>query len=334
MEENNTDIQTERNTSEHESVETTSTDRSVYEDVMASMREIEGGTDTQAKQENIPSTEVKQPPPTQIERPRSWAKEYWNDFDALPDNLKQVVLTREKERETQLSKKQQEFAEKSAPFLSLAQKHQDIFPNGISVEVLDGLIQMRKGLQTNPKETLTMIKQHLGIDENSELESDDYVVPPIIGQLEAKINSLQDYINNVKTKEVEEVHRRNFDEVTKFATAINENGELLYPHYKEVAGDMIPILAALKESRPNDPSIELLKDAYERATWSNSSVREKLIEAQIKNQLNKQSNTLESRQIKGSSLPSRNGSRSVSSNKKVDPNDLRALVAAVYDGEI
>ncbi len=300
---------------------------SLLADVTASYEELEGGTKTKDSQENeVTSRQNKEVPPTkkEIERPHSWAKEHWADFDAMPDNLRQVVLQRERERETYLSKKQQEIHNQILPFSQLAKDYQDIFPDGnVSIDAIKGLLQFRREFTNNPAKILGDLQEYV-----NSLEAGD-VPNPKITELESKLNKLQ---WSIQEKAQQEVFAKNLDEVTRFASSKDERGELLYPYYKDIAGDMVPLLQMLKAANPHMSGQELLKDAYERATWSSSATRQKMVEAQLKTEREKIEQEKRTRSARSASLSSRGG---VSNSKSaVDPNDLVALMTAIYDGEI
>jgi len=300
---------------------------SLLAEITASYDELESGIKTKESQENkaIPKqNEEASPTKREIERPNSWGKEHWADFDAMPDNLKQVVLQRERERETSLSKKQQEIYNQILPYSQLAKDYQDIFPDGnVSVDTLKGLLQFRREFTNNPIKTLGDLQEYA-----NSLEAGD-VPDPKIAELESKLNKLQ---GSIQEKAQQEVFAKSLDEVTRFASSKDEKGELLYPYYKEIAGDMVPLLQMLKAANPQMSGQELLKDAYERATWSNSIIRQKMVEAQLKTGKEEIEQEKRTRSARSASLSSRSG---VSNSKSaVDPNDLVALMTAIYDGDI
>ena len=300
---------------------------SLLAEITASYEELEGRVETEDSQENkvIPrQNEEAQPTKKEVERPHSWGKEHWADFDAMPDNLKQVVLQRERERETSLSKKQQEIHNQILPYSQLAKDYQDIFPDGnVSIDTLKGLLQFRREFTNNPIKTLGDLQEYANSLETGDIPN------PKIAELESRLNKLQ---GSIQEKMQQEVFAKSLDEVTRFASSKDEKGELLYPHYKDIAGDMVPLLQMLKAANPQMSGQELLKDAYERATWSNSTIRQKMVEAQLKTEKEKIEQEKRTRSARSASLSSRGG---VSNSKSaVDPNDLVALMTAIYDGDI
>ena len=275
--------------------------------------------------------------PDPLDAPTHWAVEHQEMFRGLDPKAQSFLMDRSKDMEAAHTKRSQEIAplrnaaEKWTPYLSQMQAEPS--------QVFDKLMQHEYGLRTGTNEQKINILLGLARDYQVDMrqngngdppsaEEDPFgvaekiqaAVGPIVQQVQQMNGNMQQqqgYSQQASTAAAQ----KNVDE---FRNRKGADGKPAHPYYDEVFNDMLA-MAQTKQAAGQPPDIADLADMYERATWSNASVRAKMqaAERHISTQTEQQRQT-RARTAAGS-LAGGGGSQTE------QPKDRRSAIEAAWD---
>lgn len=104
-------------------------------------------------------------------------------------------------------------------------------------------------------------------------------VDPRYQGLQQEIVQLRSAIEGMTSQNTSQLHAENLALVQSFMNERDDKGNLLHPHFEEVGAEIQQHAALLRQQQPYLDSKEILKAAYDFATYSNQSVRAKIQEA-------------------------------------------------------
>jgi hypothetical protein len=214
----------------------------------------------------------------QVEAPAYWSEESRAQFDALPDEAKNVVLEQAKNANADYTRKATELAEQrkaGQPLQAVTDKWNGYLQQqGTTAELaFDNLMQTQHALRTGTPEqkrqALESIRQTYGI---SDAEEDEYRDPEL-ASLESQIQSLSSQVNQNQTTQYQSQLDAANQSISQFANEVDGNGDLKHPHFDTVQAKMTELIAG------NDDMD--LQAAYEAASEPiNSLVSERVAKAQ------------------------------------------------------
>ena len=162
-----------------------------------------------------------------------------------------------------------------------------------------------------------------GISLNTESEFDETNNNPEMDMMKAELHQLQQ--NNQQSQQVNTVNQVR-DTISQFKSEMDIHGKPKHPYFDELESDMAQ-LAQVDIASGKAPD---LNELYEKAAWSNSTVRSKLLQSQQtetkKNQEQERQAKLVKAKKAGSSI-----SGSVPSQKPTAPKGVYDEVRAQFD---
>ena len=210
-----------------------------------------------------------------VQPPVSWSKEDRAVFATLPPNVQELLSRREREMTADYTRKTQEIAEVrrfSDEVKPIIDRHAPLIAHaGVPAgQVLDQLFSLYEHSQRDPVGYIKWAAQSMNVDLSALQPApvDEYVDPGVQelrNQNQAllqQVQSVSQYIQQQQTQQVQ-------SQIESFAKAADETGQPMRPHFDKVKGEMSRLLGA--------GIVNTLEEAYDRAVWSDPSIREDLI---------------------------------------------------------
>jgi hypothetical protein len=243
-------------------------------------------TEIHQHDKTVESPDGQQQQENSLSPPIHWSAADKEAFQKSPPEVQEWALRRDKQINADYTRKTQEIAnfrktwepinEMLAPYAA-----QGVNPTAL-IQQWAGIAQQ---LQQNPAETLRSLAQQYRVDLGAPQQQpqDDLYQDPQVAQLKQTIEQLQQQqmgiTNAIQSREQYEQQSRQQAmeaQIAAFSEQKNENGELSNPYFNDVITDMMQ-LAQIERQSGRQPS---LQDLYDRAIWSNPTVREKVLAAQ------------------------------------------------------
>ena len=200
--------------------------------------------------------------------PDHWSATDREMFEGLDDGAKEFVQRRYASMEKDYHSKTQKAA--SAIKLSdsiegmLAPFKEKMQLAGIDdVTAISKLVAAQALLERDPKAGIEHLAKSYGVDlDDVDVEYDE--ADPNIARLEEKIRLME---GNQSTASLDTWNAK----IEQFKDAADGQGKLLHPHFDEVYDDMVTLV---KSQVAGD-----IDTAYQKAIWSNETVRSKMLES-------------------------------------------------------
>ena len=262
---------------------------------------------------------------TGIEAPEHWAVEDREMFSKQTPEAKDWLMDIYKGMESAHTKRSQEIA----PFRNTVDQWSGYLNNvGVRPEqMFNSLMQVESALRTGTVEqkrgTVLKIAQEYGISLNIESELEDDNNNPERDMLIAENHQLR---QNTQMAQQNDSTSQVRDAISQFKSEMDIHGKPKHPYFDELESDM----AQLAQVDIASGKVPDLSELYEKAMWSNSTVRSKLLQSQQtetkKNQEQERQAKLAKAKKAGSSI-----SGSVPSQKTTAPKSIEEDVRALYD---
>ena len=221
-----------------------------------------------------------------VDAPAHWALEDQEMFRGLDGKAQQFLLGRSKDMEAAHTKRSQEIAplrtamEEWKPYLDSIKVTPDLaFKTLISAEHT-----LRTGTEGQKRAALLKLASDYGISleeqkANGTAQETDFLTADIqkaVQPLQQELGTIRDTIVRRDEEAKLAQAERSAEQVRQFRDAKTEAGHPAHPYFDEVQEDMTR-LAQADVASGKTPDIN---DLYERAIWSNPTVRAKLQAAQ------------------------------------------------------
>lgn len=217
-------------------------------------------SEVKAEEENTNPTPAE--PEEVIAAPLAYKQEYKDSFNTLPLDWRKYLSQREKEVELGISKANSKY--NWLENIYNARKENLGFKD--SKEYIENLVAIGDALNSDPAATISKLQSIFGISEQN-----NDVMQRQINQLNQALQQQQAFLQSQEDA-------RFMNEITAFRDAKDAEGNVLHPYFEDVRADMANLGKA---------GVGTLEEAYERAIWGNPSIREKLLQAQAKAELDK-----------------------------------------------
>lgn len=251
-------------TSKRTSFETTERKYGIMSDLRDELEQNFTAAETQsevkAEEENTNPTPAE--PEEVIAAPLAYKQEYKDSFNTLPLDWRKYLSQREKEVELGISKANSKY--NWLENIYNARKENLGFKD--SKEYIENLVAIGDALNSDPAATISKLQSIFGISEPN-----NDVMQRQINQLNQALQQQQAFLQSQEDA-------RFMNEITAFRDAKDAEGNVLHPYFEDVRADMANLGRA---------GVGTLEEAYERAIWGNPSIREKLLQAQAKAELDK-----------------------------------------------
>lgn len=207
-----------------------------------------------------------------MDAPKAYTKEYQESFKTLSPEWRKYLIEREKQSEkgfSELGNKLNAYKWTDEVF---GNRQERLGKSGFQNprEYFEHLTAIDDALDKDPAATLLELSKAYGVDFN-DTEQYSNSLQKQLSEMQQSIAFQQAYIRDQQTRTANQA----FDD---FIKAKDEAGNPRHPYWEDVRTDMIRLI-----KNGISPTLD---DAYERAVWSDKSVRDKMIAAQTNAELN------------------------------------------------
>ena len=251
----------------------------ISEDIQAALASVQheqSQDDTERQQpRNVEEEQTNHPPAAEVDEwltaPASYTNEMKDLFPTLPLNVRKYLTERESQMEKGMSSKNNQL--QSYKWVDHVFLPQDIQALGYrnAQECAAGLMNVVRNLYSNPTQTLAYLNETYGqpaVQHNNNDSSKDFQNRMM--SMQQQLDEQNAYLRSLQQNAANE-HLR------QFVSAKDDKGNPKYPYYEQAKPAMIKLLkSGLCQS---------LEDAYERAIWLSSDIRDKMIAEQNKQAL-------------------------------------------------
>ena len=235
----------------------------------------ESPEDTVAEATDDADSEGSEPDNQTITAPQSMSAKDREAFYTLPPESQQWISDRVKSQEADYTRKTMEVAEQRKLYDKLEQaiapRRQQFAMNGMDEGTAIGqLLALSDYADSDPVGFTRYLLEQRGIPVSALTTApgvDNYVDP----QMLAMQNRLQGFENHFAQQQSQQLEQQGevvSGAIESFATA--------NPFYGELEGEMVPIVSALRESKPGLTSDQYLQMAYKMALATNDEVSGKI----------------------------------------------------------
>lgn len=204
-----------------------------------------------------------------LNAPKSYTKEYQENFKDLPQNWRKYLIDREKQVErgfSDLGNKANAYKYIDDAFNSRQERLSKIGING-SKDYFGFLTGIDDALNQDPTATIQALADAYNIPFGATQDSSSELLQKQIRELQLSINQQQEYIKEQQSQKASQA-------INDFVSAKLDNGQPKHPYFEDVRQDMVSLIKS--------GLCDNLDDAYNRAIWTNETVRNKLIAEQSK----------------------------------------------------
>ena len=194
-----------------------------------------------------------EPVPQPLAAPKTWPAEQREAFEQLPEDQREFMINRERERDAAFTRKTTELSEQRKQLEGLdgvlAPYKQQMQAHGISeAEDVSRLMSYDNALRQNPQAAIQQLAQHYGVQLPSGDSGADYVdeQPTDLHtqQLQQQLAQTQQQVNMLAQSQHQERYRSLEDQVGSFANAKDADGNLKHPHFEQVRERMSRLVTA------------------------------------------------------------------------------------------
>lgn len=207
-----------------------------------------------------------------ITAPNSYKQEYKDTFNQLPTEWQKYLATREKEVEQGLSKARNQYSWVDKVYND---RREALAAQGYNSaqDYINDLVLISDALAKDPTATLEALRSNYGIEANGQ---ENNALQRQLMALQQTVNQQQSYLNAQRQESI-------VNALNAFMNAKDESGNAKHIYFDDVRDEMV---ALLKSGLAKD-----YEDAYNQAVWRVESVRNKMIAAQAKAELEQKTAT-------------------------------------------
>ena len=234
----------------------------------------ESPEDTVAEATDDADSEGSEPDDQTITAPQSMSAKDREAFDTLPPESQQWISDRVRAQEADYTRKTMEVAEQRKLYDKLEQaiapRRQQFAMNGMDEGTAIGqLLALSDYADSDPVGFTRYLLEQRGIPVSALSETvGEYSVDP---QLLAMQNRLQGFENHFAQQQSQQLEQQG-----EVVSGVIESFATANPFYGELEGEMVPIVSALRESKPGLTSDQYLQMAYKMALATNDEVSGKI----------------------------------------------------------
>lgn len=214
-----------------------------------------------------------------------WSAEEKERFAALPREAQEFVLKRESDVNTLLTQKTQEIADVKRGFDSLqgiyAQYRHNYASDADFTQAISGRVaqleQLSSQAERDPVGFIKYLAEQRGIDLQQQFGGEGEYTDPDIAALKSEITQLKQLVSHQQQQAQQSELNKNQSLVQSFKQNTQE-----YPHFETLESQIAALIPAIKSANPGASNESVIKEAYEKATWADPVVREKLLIEQKK----------------------------------------------------
>lgn len=207
-----------------------------------------------------------------ITAPNSYKQEYKDSFNQLPTEWQKYLATREKEVEQGLSKARNQYSWVDKVYND---RREALAAQGYNSaqDYINDLVLISDALAKDPTATLEALRSNYGVEASGQ---ENNALQRQLMALQQTVNQQQSYLNAQRQESI-------MNALNAFMNAKDESGNAKHIYFDDVRDEMV---ALLKSGLAKD-----YEDAYNQAVWRVESVRNKMIAAQAKAELEQKTAT-------------------------------------------
>jgi len=224
--------------------------------------------------ESDTESEGSEPVSQTITAPQSMSAKDREAFYALPPESQQWISDRVKSQEADYTRKTMEVAEQRKMYdkveQAIAPRRQQFAMNGLDEGTAIGqLLALSDYADSDPVGFTRYLLEQRGIPVSALNENvGEYSVDPQMLEMQQRIQGFENHFAQQQNQQLEQEGQVVSGVINDFATS--------NPFYEELESDMIPIVSALRESKPGLTSDQYLQTAYKMALAANDEVSAKV----------------------------------------------------------
>jgi hypothetical protein len=204
-----------------------------------------------------------------LNAPKSYTKEYQENFKELPQTWRKYLIDREKQVErgfSDLGNKANAYKYIEDAYNSRQERLSNIGIKG-SKDYFGFLTGIDDALNQDPSATIQALADAYNIPFGATMDNSNELLQKQIRDLQLSINQQQQFIKEQQSQKASQT-------INDFVNAKLDNGQPKHPYFEDVRQDMVSLIRS--------GLCDNLDDAYSRAIWSNETVRNKLLAEQTK----------------------------------------------------
>ena len=270
-----------------------------------------------------------------IDYPSSWNAETREKVEALPRDLQEYFVSREKEQNATFTQKTQELSKARQYYENLDRAIQPYAQHfalqGMQPEqVISRLLATQDLLDKDPQAGLKWIADSYGVDLSQLPQQAPENTDPALQNVNNEVRELKGLIQNWQQEQQQKMQDALTAEANAFIHEVDSDGNRAHPYVEDVSQEMMPLVSHLREANPSWSNKEVLKQAYEKAcrlndgVWANLQKRNAAAEAK-KQQVSKAAKIAQAKKAASSVTGAPSGGTS-----KVVPESLRAQIEQAY----
>ena len=207
-----------------------------------------------------------------ITAPNSYKQEYKDSFNQLPTEWQKYLATREKEVEQGLSKARNQYSWVDKVYND---RREALAAQGYNSaqDYINDLVLISDALAKDPTATLEALRSNYGVEASGQ---ENNALQRQLMALQQTVNQQQSYLNAQRQESI-------MNALNAFMNAKDESGNAKHIYFYDVRDEMVQLL---KSGLAKD-----YEDAYNQAVWRVESVRNKMIAAQAKAELEQKTAT-------------------------------------------
>ena len=207
-----------------------------------------------------------------ITAPNSYKQEYKDTFNQLPTEWQKYLATREKEVEQGLSKARNQYSWVDKVYND---RREALAAQGYNSaqDYINDLVLISDALAKDPTATLEALRSNYGVEASGQ---ENNALQRQLMALQQTVNQQQSYLNAQRQESI-------MNALNAFMNAKDESGNAKHIYFDDVRDEMVQLL---KSGLAKD-----YEDAYNQAVWRVESVRNKMIAAQAKAELEQKTAT-------------------------------------------
>jgi hypothetical protein len=254
-----------------------------------------------------------------FDAPKHWPEDDRKAFSGLPKEGQEIVLKLAKNLQGGFTRKSQELSDKAKFADDIRSRFTDAdraqmaragYDEGRTV---DYLLSLQRFASKEPVAYVKWAMQNLGVSpqmlspqaaaaaheppgQNQQPPAQDnlaeLLVDPAVKQLEARLAQLQGIVEGNERQKQEAERARYYNsvnainrELTTFRQALDDAGNLKYPHFDTVKGHMGALMDADPELVSMPDGQDKLQKAYEMAVYARPDLRQSFIEAEAQRRI-------------------------------------------------
>jgi len=242
-----------------------------------------------------------------FEAPKHWPEADRKAFAAQPPEAQALIRRLAKDLEGGFTRKSQEIGDKARYADAVRSVIDDSTRNKLAlqganeVQYVQRLHEIQQFSEKDPKGFVRWSMQTLGVrpedlfpaqqpkaqQQSADQDLAALLADPRVNQLESELAQIKGQLTERQQRELQAQHYQRSQrtqhlqsEVAKFRSALDDSGQLLYPHFDTVHPHMGALISTDPQLAQMPDSPELMKAAYDMAVWARPDLRQNLLEAE------------------------------------------------------